>query len=221
MKNEKIEQRFGMAVRASTVQNDRTISGTAILFNTESVLLGGWFTEIIEPGAIDQELINSSDIVMLVNHEDDALPLARSTNGQGTLNVGLDANGVNFDFQARPTAYGDEVLGAVRSGDINKMSFAFTVAEGGDDWFAKPDGTYLRTIKKIDGLYDLSLVTRPAYVETSVRSKDSIIKREDPPPADPPASDPPPADPPASTTMTDVQVEEYYKPIDTVVSEFE
>jgi len=206
MKKENIEIRRIVELRAAG--EGRTISGTAIVFNTESVLLQDMFTEIIEPGAVTPALLAECDILMLVNHEDEMIPLARSKKGTGTLNIVLTPTGVDFSFEAKKTATGDEILAAVRAGDMDSMSFAFIVAENGDKWMSKPDGTYLRTISKFELFTDFSIVNGPAYIEASCRSLDKFKEtRTEPPtpPADPPA---PPADPPAPPADP---LEDYYK----------
>lgn len=225
--NERIERRYA-EIRAAG--EDRTISGTAIVFNTESQLLEGIFTEIISPEAVSAELITKSNIVMLFNHEDDQIPMARSKYGAGTLKVSITATGVDFSFDARTTPNGDEILAAVRSKDVDSCSFAFTVAEGGDQWMQKPDGTYLRTITKIEELYDFSLVNSPAYVAAACRSLDKFKaeQRTEPPtpPADPPAppSDPPadpPADPPSDPPVdAEAEINAFYAPWDATITEF-
>lgn len=165
-----IEYRQILNLRAS---NDRAIRGTSIVFNKESQLLGDWFTEIILPGAVDQALIDSSDILMLYNHAEAMIPLARSKSGKGSLAINITPTGVDFSFSARQTPQGDEILSAVRAGDIDACSFAFRVAE--DEWRVNPDGSQLRIIKKIKSLHDFSIVSDPAYLDTSVRNRDENI----------------------------------------------
>jgi len=215
-----IERRAIIEIRAS--ETDRKISGTAIVFDKESQLLGDWFTEIIKPEAVTQALLNSCDILMLWNHEDGQIPMARSKRGKGSLKISLTATGVDFEFEARKTPQGDEILAAVRAGDVDGCSFAFRVAEDGDEWQSKPEGAYLRIISKFETIRDLSLVNEPAYLDTSCRSlKAEFEKRNktsDPPkPADPPATDPPkPADPPTPTAeeAKAKELADYYKPLD-------
>jgi HK97 family phage prohead protease len=144
----------------------RTIEGTGIVFNKLSNDLGG-FKEIIRPEAVDG-VLESSDILCLMNHDESRGVLARSTNGQGSMEVKKADIGVKCTFDAPETALGDEALSGVRRNDIRSMSFAFTIAEGGDSWAKQPDDSYLRTITKFDKIYDLSLVYRPAYSDTSV-----------------------------------------------------
>ena len=59
------------------------------------------------------------------------------------------------------TTYGKDLAISMKRGDITQSSFAFTVAE--DDWSTDDSGNNIRTIKKIDRLYDVSPVTYPAY----------------------------------------------------------
>lgn len=156
-------------LRASTDPNSRTITGTAIVFNSLSEPLGekGEFRELLLPSAITQELINNSDIVCLYNHDQAPGVLARWNKGRGSLKVTLTSTGVDFSFNAKKTALGDEILESVRNGDISAMSFAFKKSEGGDNWKRQNDGTYLRTITSIALLKDFSFVVDPAYKSTS------------------------------------------------------
>jgi HK97 family phage prohead protease len=174
-----IELRFITELRAITEPSSRTIKGTAIVFNTESVDLGG-FKEIILPGAITQELINRSDVVMQYQHNGMNVPLARSKNGVGTLKITVTETGVDFEFEAKDTALGNEVLAAIKVGDLSACSFMFRVAENGCVWLKVTNEMYLRTISGIDLIKDLSIVIDPAYVETNcdMRGLDSLKANE-------------------------------------------
>ena len=221
-----IERRAIAEIRASA-EEDRAISGTAIVFNRESLLLDGMFTEIIRPEAVSQELLDSSDILMLLNHEDDQMPLARRKMGAGTLSAAITESGVDFSFMAKKTPLGEEALQGVRAGDVDSCSFAFRVAEGGDEWVSRPDGTWLRIITKFESLHDFSIVTSPAYIETSVRSLDKVKaieaeRRSEPPapPADPPAPTPDPVPEPEPTPDPDEEINAYYATFEESVSKF-
>lgn len=146
------------------VDDSRKVEGYAIVFNSLSEDLGG-FRELITPEAIDG-VIESSDIYALLNHSAERGILARSRYGAGTLSLTVDEKGIKYSFDSPHTALGDEVIEYLKRGDISKSSFAFTVAE--DNWDKQDDGTYIRTIKKFDKLYDVSPVFEPAYQETSV-----------------------------------------------------
>lgn len=151
----------------ATTSDSRHIEGYAIVFNSLSNDLGG-FREIIEQGAITDELIKNSDILCLMNHDIKKGVLARSYQGRGSLKLDIDEHGLHYSFDAPKTALGDEVLEGIRRGDIAKCSFAFVCGE--DNWTKDENGEYIRHVKKINKLYDVSLVYHPAYEETEVKA---------------------------------------------------
>lgn len=148
-----------------TSQDSRDVDGYALLFNTTSRNLGG-FVERIEPSAMEG-VLESSDIMAVLNHDPSRGILARSRFGVGSLTLSVDEKGLRYTFSAPHTALGDECLEYLRRGDITQSSFAFTVKE--DTWDKQDDGTYIRTIKKFDRLYDVSPVFEPAYFGTEVK----------------------------------------------------
>lgn len=153
---------------ANTSNENRHIEGYAIVFNSLSNDLGG-FREIIEQGAITDELIKNSDILCLMNHDIKRGVLARSYQGRGSLKLEIDEHGLHYSFDAPKTDLGDEVLEGIRRGDISKCSFAFVCDE--DVWDKdEKTGEYIRHVKKIKKLYDVSLVYHPAYDETEVKA---------------------------------------------------
>lgn len=152
---------------ANTSNDNRHIEGYAMVFNSLSNDLGG-FREIIEQGAITEELIKNSDILCLMNHDIKRGVLARSYQGRGSLKLEIDEHGLHYSFDAPNTDLGDEVLEGIRRGDISKCSFAFVCGE--DNWTKDENGEYIRHVKKIKKLYDVSLVYHPAYEETEVKA---------------------------------------------------
>lgn len=142
----------------------RNVSGYAIVFNSESRDLGG-FKEIITPSALDG-VIAKSDVLCLLNHNEDKGVLARSNKGKGSLTLEVDDKGLRYSFEAPNTALGDELLEGLKRGDITASSFAFKVSK--DKWDKRSDGSYLRTICSIDQMFDVSPVYRAAYDATSV-----------------------------------------------------
>lgn len=161
----------------------RTISGTAIVFNSQSQLLnerGIPFKEIIKPEAITPELIANSDIKMLYNHKADLGVLARSKRGVGSLQIEITSTGVDFQFEAPKSPMGDNILESIKRGDLDACSFGFWTAEGGEKWL-KTDTIYHRTVSGIRLLDDLSIVVNPAYTATScnTRGLDELIESEE------------------------------------------
>lgn len=150
--------------------DSRLIEGCAIVFNSVSEDLG--FREIIESTAITQELIDNSDIYLNFNHDDDKI-LGRWNKGHGSLNVELRNDGVYFSIEAPKNDLGDTVLEYLKRGDVDKCSFCFWIDcddEEAETWTYE-DGVAIRTIHKIAGLHDLSIVWTPAYSETTVSAR--------------------------------------------------
>ena len=166
---------FNIELRES--DESRHIEGYGSVFNERSVDLGG-FTEVIAPGAFDG-VIERSDVKCYLDHNPQRGILARSKNGQGSLHLALDERGLKYEFDAPHTQLGDEVVEGLKRGDYSQSSFAFTVAS--ESWTKEEDGTYLRTINQIGGLYDVSIVANPAYEGTSValRSLDAFKAQEE------------------------------------------
>lgn len=146
--------------------DSRKVEGYAVVFNSESRDLGG-FTEVIAPDALEG-VVAKSDILCLLNHNEDKGVLARSNKGTGSLTLEVDDLGLRYSFEAPNTNLGDELLEGIRRGDISTSSFAFRV--GKDKWDKKEDGSYLRTICNITEMFDVSPVYRAAYDSTSVKA---------------------------------------------------
>lgn len=153
---------FKIETRAEETENgNKVIIGHASVYNTRSENLGGFY-EYIEEGAFTPELIEKSDVRALINH-DQNLILGRTTSG--TLRLNADDEGLKYEFDVPNTTYGNDLIVSMERGDINQSSFAFTVEE--DDWSTDEDGNNIRTIKKINRLYDVSPVTYPAYPDAN------------------------------------------------------
>lgn len=173
----KIERRCvqGVEVRAVGGDGSRMVEGYAAVFNTDSEDMG--FIERIAPGAFDS-VIEKSDVFALLNHDDNRGVLARSKNGKGSLSLEIDENGLLYRFEAPHTALGEELMENLKRGEIDSSSFAFTVLE--DEWQHTEDDKYIRTIIKIDRLYDVSPVYQPAYSDTTcdMRGLERIKQQE-------------------------------------------
>lgn len=135
------------------------IGGYAATFNKEATGLN--FREVIAPGAFTRTLQTEMPVFLLVNHDMGELPLAATQSG--TLKLSEDRIGLRMEADLDPSnPRAAEVASALRRGDVSKMSFAFTVAEGGQ---TREEG--LRTLTDLD-LYEVSIVTMPAYDSTTV-----------------------------------------------------
>ena len=192
----------------------RHIEGYGSVFNERSLDLGG-FVEMIAPGAFDG-VIERSDVKCYLDHNPEKGILARSRNGKGSLSLVVDEKGLQYSFDAPHTNLGDEVVEGLKRGDYSQSSFAFTVDD--EVWTKEADGTYLRTITKIGGLYDVSIVANPAYEGTSValRSLDAFkaqeeipaeVKEEEPKTEEPKVEETPVEETPVEENKPEVQEE--------------
>jgi len=163
------------------------IEGYPIVYGQEAIMYGAW-KEIITRGAATKALARSNELV-LWNHQDDQ-PMARRSNG--TLVVTEDEHGVKIRADVSKTRWGRDGFEAIQSGTIDKMSFAFDIAQNGQTWARETvDGFEidLRTITEFGQIYDYSPVSYPAYEGTEVQSRNKELAYRDKPPALEPEAD--------------------------------
>lgn len=147
-------------------------TGHAAVFN-ERTWIGPkrWgFWEEIDPGFFRDVL--DDEAAFLVNHDPNQL-LAR--NGV-TMSLSVDSRGLVPDAEWDPEDPDARMwAGRVRRGDITQMSFAFTVKE--EKWSEDPDsGEEIRTLLLAERLYDVALVTYPAYSGTDGAMRDQAAE---------------------------------------------
>ena len=175
---ESVERRFvssndgsGLTVEYRHCENGErqpVIRGTAIVWNSESRDLGGFF-ERIAPTALDRFFEESRsageempDIAALWNH-DTGTVLGRTPK---TLRLHRDDVGLHFELE--PPASQCGIVESVARGDIRGASFAFVCGKDGEQWTKDDAGRSLRTITDIEKLFEVSLVLSPAYEATSL-----------------------------------------------------
>jgi len=154
-------------VAVETRADGRTVlSGYAVRYNTTSVDLGG-FRETILPGAFDKVLNRQRgkrDVVALFNHDANQL-LGRTSSG--TLELSSDEKGLRYSVVLPNTELGRTIAELTARGDLRGSSFAFTVEQKGQSWAPGEDGVPRRSIREVSGLFDVSVVTHPAYSSSS------------------------------------------------------
>lgn len=173
----KYERRI-MEVRAVENEEDKMlIEGYAITFDQPATHKYGSrkFTETVKKGALDKA--DMKDVPMRYNHNDNVLIMARTRNKSLVLTV--DDKGLKIEAELLDTQSNRDLYKSIQAKLIDKMSFAFTVADKGDTWtFGEKETT--REINDIDRLYDVSVVDTPFYDSTSVyaRSFDLLDSEE-------------------------------------------
>ena len=171
---------------APTLNEDgRTIEGYAIVFGVRSNVMYDWeegrkFVEVIERSAVTDELLNSCDIRALVEHNNQRL-LARSNKGKGTLQLDIDDHGLKYRFVSPNTTHGNDIVEMVKRGDISGSSFAFRSSQENVRWEKESTGLWLRTVKGIEYIRDVTMTADPAYSQTEVTVR-SIAELEQPEP---------------------------------------
>lgn len=170
MNNEIRSYESTLEIRAET--DSRTIEGYPIVFNRASGDLGG-FIEFVDPKALDN--VDLSKVYLIYGHEINDV-LARSD--AGSLKLEVDKIGLKFSAELPNTTLANDVLENIRVGNIQGMSFGFTVSHDNWEWGTngKPD---VRTIDQIDQLFEITLTPVPAYPDTKVAlSKRDLHEKE-------------------------------------------
>ena len=160
------ETRISTDIHFAEVRDEGTeettpkVVGYPVVFDSLSNDLGG-FVEKVQRGAFKESLANNDEVHALFNHDDDKV-LGRL--GAGTLRLWEDDHGLRMELDPPNTTVGNDVVELLRRGDLVSMSFGFYDVT--DSW-AMMDGTDVRTINSAR-LFDVSIVTNPAYAAASV-----------------------------------------------------
>lgn len=152
------------------------VSGRPVVIGVKTDL--GWFDEIIERGALDETNLN--DVRFCLNHNTDYVyARSRRNNPNSTMQLSKDPDGlgIDADLDLDIPAHRD-LYGMISRGDIDKMSFMFSI--DGDEWEDLDSDHPTRHITKIGTIVEVSAVTFPAYeatsIETSERSREALEK---------------------------------------------
>jgi HK97 family phage prohead protease len=137
------------------------VEGYAIVFNSESRDLGG-FTEVVKENALDKALERNTDVLALYGHDYQNVLGRQSAD---TLQLEKDERGIKFTLDLPNTQLGRDVYTLVERGDLKGNSFGFTVEK--DSWDKKGDKV-IRTIEQVRDLFEISIVSLPAYEATEL-----------------------------------------------------
>lgn len=180
-------------VRAASVKEEgsekerHVIEGDPIVFNAKTELFSfkrDWeggdgklvrYEEVIAPGALDNA--ETKNCFLKFNHSESVFPLARVKNG--SLKLGISSESVHMRAVLADIPEGESLYKLVSEGLLDRMSFAFTIADKGYEMARVENDTEVvvtRTITKIAELYDVAAVMVPAYEQTSLyaRSREDV-----------------------------------------------
>lgn len=169
-----VEKRFlSFEVRADEKQESEEkgiVDGYAVVYDKKTDICG-YFEETIKRGALDNA--DLKDVPLLVNHDTDTIPVARSrrNNGNSSMTLTVDEKGLKIraELDLKNNARASELYSAIKRGDISGMSFMFTVKT--DEWTDEDTDYPKRTITEIAKVYEVSAVTFPAYNDTSIGAR--------------------------------------------------
>lgn len=139
------------------------VEGYAAVFESPTVLYefdGVQYKETIERSAFDSA--DFRDVILNYNHEGKVVARTRNK----TLQLSVDDRGLFVRARLDGTEEGRRLYEEIQGGYLDKMSFAFSINE---ESFDKESRT--RKIMKIQRLYDVSVVSLPAYDDTSISAR--------------------------------------------------
>jgi len=154
--------------RQSENPEERIIEGYFALYESETELFQDSF-EIITKGAFDNTLNN--DIRALWNHNTQYV-LGR--NSSGSLELRVDDKGLFGIIKLPNTQYANDLFELVKRGDVDQCSFGFNILN--EDLEELASGGYRWRINEID-LHEISVVTFPAYENTSVQARHKQVEQ--------------------------------------------
>ena len=163
-------RKLDLQFRAEDTEDKKMeIKGYAVVFDSPETYD---YTEVIDKHALDET--DMTDVVLRYNHEETFMVLARTRNK--SLNLNVDDKGLFMEATLQDDiSQHRDIYNAIKSGLIDKQSFAFTVEEDSYDY-----DTDTRTITKIGKLFDVSVVDQPFYNATDVSvasSNDDFLER--------------------------------------------
>lgn len=149
--------------------SEEWVDGYAAVFNEKSKMLfedGKFFYEVINPRAFDEILSSKNlNVKAVVNHDDNKI-LGR--NKSGTLLLDVDERGLKYSIKWGDTQLHKDTIELIERGDLFESSFKYYSKRQNVEYKRDEEGNLLRIVNKIDGLYDVSLVTDGAFSNTDI-----------------------------------------------------
>lgn len=169
-----IERRFEFQIRANQIEDSENqelwVEGYATKFDSPTVLFeydGIEYKEQICKGAFDN--CKMDDVIFNYNHGGKVMARTRNK----TLQLNIDEVGLFIRARLDGTEEGRKLYEEIQGGYIDRMSFAFTISEESFD--SENKQWNVRGIKR---LYDVSAVDIPAYEDTSISARKSMLEAD-------------------------------------------
>lgn len=147
--------------------------GYAAVFD-EATDIGGYFREKVAKGAFSDALTRD-DIHALFNHDYNNVIGRKKA---GTLTLAEDDRGLRVEITPPNTQLARDLMENIKAGNIDQMSFAFSMDGGRQTWDETGD-TPLRTIERVGELFEVSVVPRGAYPTTEIGMRSLEVHRKD------------------------------------------
>ena len=161
---------FNAEFRSVEIDDDRFLAGYFVVYDEFTELWNGFF-EKIEKRAIDKNL--NKDIKCLFNH-DTAIVLGRT--GNQTVELKSDDKGLFAKVKINKNdSQAMDILARVERGDINSCSFGFSINK--EEVKTDENGDTRVSISDLE-LYEISVVTFPAYASTNVEARKKQIEQD-------------------------------------------
>ncbi len=169
----RVQRFFDIKARSANDDSKMVLEGYALKFEKETELWKG-FKEVIKKGALDNT--DMSRVFLLFNHNDDVILAGTSNN---SLELQVDDIGLKFRAELVDTQTSKEVYTLAKQGLLTKCSFSFRTTKNGYKYSRTDDSNELGEIVDIETLYDVAVVTYPAYDDTEVYARDiKALERE-------------------------------------------
>lgn len=155
----------------TAVEESFVVEGYATTFDTPYEMYGGYY-EQINRSALDNA--DMSDVIFQYDHQ--GMVMARQRNN--TLAVSCDDHGLFVHADLSGSEQGRNLYEAIKNGLVDRMSWAFMVAD--DGWEYDSD-TRTSIVTKVSKVFDVSAVSIPANQDTEIKARsyfDGVIEAE-------------------------------------------
>lgn len=157
------EYRFSSAItQVDGAEGEMVVEGYATTFDIPYEMEGSDICEVITSDALNGA--DMSDVIFQFDHQGPVMARVRNK----TLQITQDAHGLHIRADLSKSEDGRKLYESIKNGLVDRMSWAFTIADGG---WAYDINTNTRTISKIEKVYDVSAVSIPANQGTDIHAR--------------------------------------------------